>query len=84
MEYKLLVKLIVPEIEKSYEVYIPINRTVKEVCSLLNRMINEDTAGLYPIKEDSILCNRYGSEFYANNSYIRDTNIVNGSQLVFF
>lgn len=84
MEFKLFVKLIVPEIEKTYEVYIPINRTVKEVCSLINKMINEDTFGVYPIKEDSILCNRYGSEFYAGNAYIRDTSIVNGSQLVFF
>ena len=28
MEYKVLIKLYVPEIEKTYDMYIPINKTI--------------------------------------------------------
>lgn len=84
MDYKVLVKLLVPEIERSYELYIPINRTVRDVCKLINKLVNEDTSGLFPIKEDAMICNRFSLTFYSYESYIRDTNIRNGSQLVFF
>ena len=84
MDYKVVVKLLVPEIEKSYELYIPINRTVRDVCKLINDMVNDDTSGLYPIRQDAVLCNRYGAVFYSYETYIRDTDIRNGSELVFF
>ena len=84
MDYKFLIKLIVPEIEKTYELYIPINRSVKDVCMMINRMINEDTAGVFPIKDNLVLCNKYISGFYSYESFIRDTDIRNGSQLVLF
>lgn len=84
MDYKVLVKLLVPEIEKSYEIYIPVNRTVGEVCLLINKLVNEDTSEIYPLREKVALCNRFTSEIYQMSSYIRDTNIRNGSQLIFF
>lgn len=84
MDYKVLVKLLVPEVEKSYEIYLPINRTIREVCKLINKLINEDTSGLYPIREDLAICNRFTSEIYKYETYIRDTDIRNGSQLVVF
>ena len=84
MDYKVMIKLLVPEIEKSYELYIPINRTVRDVCKLINQLVHEDTNGAFPIREEAVLCNRYRFEFYSYETYIRDTNIRNGSQLVFF
>lgn len=84
MDYKVFIKLLVPEIEKSYELYIPINRTVREVCKLINKLVNDDTDGMFAIRDDVVLCNRYRSEFYSYETYIRDTNIRNGSQLIFF
>ena len=84
MDYKVLVKVVVPVIEKSYELYIPINRSVKDVCTLINKIVNEDTSGVFPIRDNLILCNRFISSFYPYEAYIRDTDIRNGSQLVLF
>ena len=84
MEYKVLVTILVPEIEKNYEVYLPVNRAIGDVCKLINKLVNEDTYGLFPIRDDVLLCNRHTGEFYSYQSYIRDTNIRNGSQLVYF
>lgn len=84
MDYKVLVKLIVPSVEKVYELYIPINRTIEEVCRLINQMVNEDTSGIFPIKEDIKLCNRFSPDIYPYKKYVRETNIRNGSQLILF
>ena len=84
MEYKILIKLMVPEIEKSYELYVPVNKTIGEICILINKLINEDTAGIYPLQDKIALCNRFTSETYRMNVYLRDTNIRNGAQLILY
>ncbi len=84
MEYKVLVTIHVPEIEKAYEVYLPINRAIGDVCRLINKMINEDTNGVYPISDTIALCDKFTSEMYPYDKLVRETNIRNGSQLVFF
>ena len=84
MDYKVLVKLLVPEIEKNYEIFLPVNRTIKDVCKLINKLVNEDSSGVFPIKENIMLCNRFSSQVYPYEKYVRDTDIRNGSQLVLF
>lgn len=82
MEYKVLIKLYIPEIEKNYDVYIPINKTISEVLVLLNRLINNSTNGIYPIKKNICLANRKNSHIYAYDELIRQTDIRNGTELV--
>ena len=84
MDYKVLVVLIVPQVEKTYELYIPINRTIEDICKLVNQMVNEDTSGVFPIRDDVKLCNRFSPDVYPYNKFVRETNIRNGSQLVLF
>ena len=82
MEYKVLIKLYVPEIEKNYEMYIPINKTVSQVNTLINRLIKNITNGVYPIKNKVYLYNRKTSELYSDSIAIRNTDIRNGTELV--
>ena len=81
MDYKVLIKLYVPEIEEVYEAFIPVNKTVGEVLILLNQMVN-NLSGIYPLKNDNNLYNRYTGALYGNSSLIRDTDIRNGTELV--
>lgn len=81
MEYKVLIKLIVPEIEETYEAYIPINRTVGEVSMLLNQMVN-NFSGVYPLKNGVLLYNRHTGMIYTGNVFVRDTDIRNGTELI--
>ena len=83
MEYKVLIKLIVPEIEESYEMYIPINKTVGEIAELLCRLVN-DLSKVYPLRKNASLCNRYSDYIYEKNKTIRETDIRNGTELVLF
>lgn len=84
MEYKVLVLILVPEIEKKFEIYLPVNRTIGDVLRYINKLINENTSGIFPIKNNVVLCNRFTNEVYSFNKYIRDTDIRNGTQLVFY
>ena len=36
MEYKVLIRIYVPEIEENYEIYIPINKTVYQTITTFN------------------------------------------------
>ena len=84
MEYKVLVLILVPEIEKKFEIYLPVNRTIGDVLRYINKLINENTSGIFPIQNNVVLCNRFTNEVYSFNKYIRDTDIRNGTQLVFY
>ncbi|MBR2753883.1 hypothetical protein IKD82_01840 [Candidatus Saccharibacteria bacterium] len=81
MEYKVLIKLFVPEIEEIYEAYIPINLTVGEVSRFLNQLVN-NASGVYPIKDNISIYNRRSGVLYIKDSLVRNTDIRNGTELV--
>ena len=83
MEYKILIKLYVPEIEETYEMYIPINKSIGEICELLCKIVN-DLSKIYPIKKNACLCNRRTGKIYNKNTNIKDSDIKNGTELVIF
>lgn len=81
MQYKVLIKLYVPEVEESYEAYIPINKTVYTVSKLLADLIRSHSREITENKTIK-LYNRYTGIQYDFTKIIRDTDIRNGSQLV--
>lgn len=83
MEYKVLIKLYVPEIEEQYEMYIPINKTVGEIAELLCKIVN-DLSKCYPIKKNACLCNRRTGIIYEKYHMVHQTDIRNGTELVIF
>ena len=81
MEYTVLIKLYVPEIEDAYEAYIPINKTVGQVSSLLNQMVS-NLSGAFPTDKKVSLYNRHTNVLYDRKMLVRDTDIRNGTELV--
>ena len=81
MDYKVLVKIIVPEIEEEYEVYIPVNKTIAEVSDLLNQLVN-NLSGVFPIKPSVRLYSRYTGAAYNNLALVRNTDIRNDTELI--
>ncbi len=84
MDYKVLINLYVSEIEENFEFYIPVNKYVDEIITILNKAVNEITYGVYPIKNNLELVNRRTGEVYEKGAYVRNTTIKNGSQLVIY
>ena len=83
MEYKVLIKLFVPEIEESYEMYIPINKTIGEISELLCKLIN-DLSKVYPKRKNANLCNRFSGIVYNKDLTVLQTDIRNGTELILF
>lgn len=82
MKNKILIELIVPEVDEKYDIYIPINKKVGNVIVLLNKAVKELTNGLYDGSTRTSLYNRTTGQKYAINSLVRETNIRNGSSLI--
>lgn len=82
MDYKVLIKLYAPEIEQSYDVYIPVNKSVGQVLKLLNKIVNSESLDTYPIKTSLRLINKNTFRVYNQTEIIRQTDIKNGTELV--
>ena len=82
MKNKILIELVVPDIDKKYNLYIPINKKVGNIIVLLNRAIKEMSDGIYVGSEKTSLYDSKTGEKFAINSLVRETNIRNGSSLV--
>ena len=81
MEYKVLIKLFAPEIDETYEFYIPVNKFVGDISVLLTSVVRE-LSNVYPVRENALLCNRITGQIYPKDYLIRQTNIRNGTELV--
>lgn len=79
---KILVNVYVPNIEKKYDILIPINMPVKKMIELFQKAIREISLGGYEIKETSVLYNKSNNQFINYDYIIRDCGIKNGSELI--
>lgn len=82
MNDKVDVEITVPEIEKKYDLFLPVNKKMGTIVKLLNKTINEDTDGEFPISETCTLYNAEMLEMYEPNVLLYNTNIRNGTRLV--
>ncbi|MBQ9019665.1 MAG: hypothetical protein IJ097_05085 [Bacilli bacterium] len=79
---KILIELEVPLIEKKYDLFIPINKKVGTVKSLIEKALIELTDNYYEIKEDTNLYSKDTGNIYDVNLTIRDTDLQNGSRII--
>lgn len=79
---KVLIQLIVPEIEEKYDIFIPINRRIGTVINLLTSSINELSKGIFSDNKKRVLYNHNTGFEYSINKLIRETDIRNGTVLV--
>ncbi len=82
MNNKVIVKLVVPEINTSYNVLLPINKKIGTIVGLLNKAINELSQKSFPINNTNKLYNAESLELYDNNKLLYNTDIRNGTRLV--
>lgn len=80
---KVLVKLIVPELDSSFDVFIPVNEVVWKVKKLMAKSIYDLTNGDLDYNKEYVLVNKTNSKIYDNNVVIIDTDIRNATELIF-
>lgn len=82
MKNKVLVELVVPTIESSFDVYLPINKRIGNIITLLNKTVAEFSEGCYEGTNNTALYNRETSEKYDVNTLLYNTDIRNGTTLI--
>ncbi len=82
MKNKVLVELVVPEIEEKYDIYIPVSKKVGSVISILQKSVFELSDGDFIATQKNLLYNAVTGEKYDINVLVKDTNIRNGSRIV--
>lgn len=81
MTNKVLISLYVPSINKSYDIYVPVNKRVHDVINMVISSLVELTKGDYAPGYVSFYNLGTGTR-YSMNSLIRDTDIRNNTRIV--
>ena len=79
---KVLIKLIVPEIDSAYDVFLPVGRKIGSIIELLNKVLKDMSDGDFKISNKRCLYNRYNKTRYNFNSMVYETDIRNDTILV--
>lgn len=82
MTNKVLVNISVPELDKTYDVFLPANKKIGNIILLLDRMLNDLSDGIYPIAKKIILLNLDTEEVYVPDVLLANTTIRNGTKLM--
>ena len=82
MNNKVLIKLILPEFDQEFDIFIPVNEIVWKVKSLIVKSISDLTGVALDSKYDYILLNQGNGRIFDNNEIIINTDIRNGSELI--
>lgn len=84
MKNKVLVKIIIPYLMATYEMFIPVNERIVRVKDLIVR-------GVYDLSDQKLTLNKTYSlidpdtgTIYDSRSIVRDTNIINSKKIILF
>ena len=79
----MLVKIIVSELDVSYDVFIPVNEIIWKIKKLLVKSLSDVMGGVLDPQQDYLLINKDNGIIYNNNDLVIDTDIRNTTELLF-
>ena len=79
---KILIELEIPLIEKTYDLFIPINKKIGTIKRLLETSLKDLIDANYEIREDTNLYSKDTGEIYDVNKTVKDTDLQNGSRVI--
>lgn len=79
---KILVRVYIPLIEKSYDIYIPINKKIGTIKKLVEDGLYELTDEAYAAKEDTNFYSKDTGQIYDVNKTVREADLQNGSKIL--
>lgn len=82
MENKVLIKLLVPEIDEEYDLFLPVNKKIGNIINLLIKAVNELSNNIFQGNNLTELCNANTGEIYEIDVLLKNTDIRNNTKLV--
>ena len=78
---KVLIRLYVPMLDNSYDVFIPVNELVWKVNKLLVKSVCDLTDAELPLNKNYVLVNIESGRIYNNNEIVINTDIRNSTKI---
>lgn len=82
MNNKVLIKLSIPELDASFDIFIPVNELIWKIKKLLTKAVSDLEGVTLNPKEEYILLNKTTSKIYNNNEIVINTDIRNSTELI--
>ena len=82
MNNKVLVELVIPVLEESYDVFIPINRKIGNVIELISKIVADMSQGYFIASGKNSLYSGETGEKYKMDELVINTDIRNGSKII--
>lgn len=79
---KILLEVFVPLIEKEYDVFVPVNKTMGTIKRIIEKGIIDLSDHGYTLKKDTNLYSKETGDIYNVNLKIIETDLKNGSQVI--
>ena len=84
MKNKVLVHVLVPELDADFDLFIPVNELIWKIEKLLLKSVSDLCT--ISIESDAryVLMNKDSNRIYSNNEQVINTDIRNGTELLLF
>ena len=82
MENKVLIKLNVPELDSTFDIFIPVNEVMWKIKMLILKSISDLTSTQINNNVEYIMINKDNCRIYSNNEIVINTDIRNGTELI--
>lgn len=79
---KVLVDVFVPVLDRSYDIFIPIQSPMSEVLELIKKAISDISDGRFIANENTAICYRDDGTIININLSVYELEIRNGSRLM--
>lgn len=81
-ENKIIISVIVPSLEHTYDMFVPVNRKVHDVIDLIKKAMFELSGGSFDTSKNYFLYNQENGNVYDMNELIRNTDIRNDTKVI--
>lgn len=82
MKNKVLIKVIVPETDDTFDIFIPVNEVIWKIRKFIVKGISDLSSGMIDEDDEYCLMNLDSSVIYDNNQIVLNTDIRNASEIV--
>jgi len=82
MDNKVLVKLIVPELDSNFDVFSPVNEVIWKIIKMLVKSVSDLKKVKIDKNKNFVLINKINTRVYNSNEILINTDIRNGTELI--
>ncbi|MGN1311710.1 MAG: hypothetical protein ACI4U4_01705 [Bacilli bacterium] len=82
MSNKVLIKLYVPTLGETFDIFIPVNEIMWRVNRLIVKLVSDMSEGLFILDKDYAMINMDTGKIYDNNDIVINTDIRNATRIL--